>query len=115
MKFLVALLLTAILSFIIGLFFPWWGIAVVALIVAVIVHQKPGKAFLSGLLGVMAVWSGLAIAIDIKNQGVLSEKIAHVLPLGGNAILLIILTGLIGGLVAGLAALSGSYLRASQK
>jgi hypothetical protein len=31
--------------------------------------------------------------------------------LGGNSILLLLITGLVGGLVAGFAALSGSYVR----
>ena len=111
MKFIVALLLTAILSFISGLFFPWWGIAVVALLVALLVHQRAYKAFLAGLLGVFILWAGLAWWIDMKNNGVLSHKMAHVIPLGGNTLLLILVTGLVGGLVAGFAALSGSYLR----
>jgi len=113
MKLLVATLLTALLAFVAGLFLPWWGIAIASLLVAVIVHQKAGKAFLSGFLGVLLLWAGLAWWIDMKNDGVLSKKIASVLPLGGNALLLILLTGIIGGLVAGLAAMSGSYIRSS--
>jgi len=115
MKFLVAVLLTALLAFISGLFLPWWGMAITSLLVAVLVHQKAGKAFLAGLLGVFVLWAGLAWWIDMKNSGVLSAKIASVLPLGGNAILLIVLTGIVGGLVAGFAAMSGSFLRASDK
>ncbi len=115
MKFLTATILTALLAFISGIFFPWWGMAITSLLVAVLVHQKAGKAFLAGLLGVFLLWAGLAWWIDMKNNGVLSKKIAAVLPLGGNAILLILLTGIIGGLVAGMAALSGSFLRASDK
>ena len=115
MKFLVAIILTALLAFISGLFLPWWGIAVTSLLVALLVHQKAGKAFLAGFLGVFLLWAGLAWWIDRKNNGVLSTKIASVLPLGGNAILLIIVTGFIGGLVAGMAAMSGSFLRSSPK
>ncbi len=115
MKFLVAILLTALLAFISGLFLPWWGIAITSLLVALLVHQKAGKAFLAGLLGVFILWAGLAWWIDMKNNGVLSKKIASILPLGGSAIVLILVTGLIGGLVAGMAAMSGSYLRASNK
>jgi hypothetical protein len=48
MKFLTATLLTLLLAFVSGLYLPWWGIAIVALLVAAIVHQKAGKAFLSG-------------------------------------------------------------------
>jgi len=115
MKFFVAILLTAALAFISGLFLPWWGIAIASLLVAVIIHQKAGKAFLSGLAGVFILWAGLAWWIDMKNNGVLSKKIASVLPLGGSAIVLIVVTGIIGGLVAGFAAMSGSFLRSSAK
>jgi len=115
MKFLTATILTALFAFISGLFLPWWGMAITSLIVAVLVHQKAGKAFLSGLLGVFLLWAGLAWWIDMKNNGLLSEKIATILPLGGNTILLIAVTGFIGGLIAGFAAMSGSFLRASPK
>lgn len=115
MKFLVATILTGLLAFINGLFLPWWGIAITSLLVAVIIHQKAGKAFLSGLLGVFILWAGLAWWIDMKNNGILSKKIASVLPLGGNALLLILVTGIVGGLVAAFAAMSGSFLRASSR
>ncbi len=115
MKFLTATFLTALLAFISGLFFPWWGMTITSLLVAVLIHQKAGKAFLAGLLGVFLLWAGLAWWIDMKNNGVLSAKIASVLPLGGNSLVLIIVTGFIGGLVAGLAAMSGSFLRSSAK
>mgnify|MGYP003457238537 CR=1 FL=1 len=115
MKFIVATVLTALLAFISGLFLPWWGIAIAAILVAVLVHQKAGKAFLSGLLGVFLLWAGLAWWIDMKNNGVLSERIANILPLNGNSILLIGVTALVGGLVGGFAAMTGSFLRASPK
>src|SRR5262245_54312844 len=99
MKFLTATILTALLSFVSGLFLPWWGIAIVALLVAMIVHQKAGKAFLSGLLGVFLLWAALAWWIDMKNNGILSHRIATILHLGGSRFLLILVTGLIGGLV----------------
>ena len=114
MKFLVAILLTALLSFISGIYIEWWWFfAVVAFVVALLVHQKAMKAFLAGFLSIFLLWGGLAFWIDMKNNSVLSAKIAQVLPLGGSSVLLILITGVIGGLVAGLAAMSGSYFRAS--
>ena len=74
MKFLTATFLTALLAFISGLFLPWWGMAITSLLVAVLIHQKAGKAFLAGLLGVFLLWAGLAWWIDMKNNGVLSTK-----------------------------------------
>jgi hypothetical protein len=112
MKFLVAVILTALLAFIGGLYFPWWVIAIVAFLVAILIHQNAGKALLSGFLGIFLLWGALALWINIKNEGILAAKIASLLPLGGSAIVLILVTGFIGGLVGGLAALSGTYLRA---
>jgi hypothetical protein len=115
MKLLVAIILTALLAFVGGLYLPWWSIAIAAFIVAALVHQKAGKAFLSGFLGVFLLWAGLAWWIDMKNNGILSQKIAELLKLGGNSILLIIVTAFIGGLVAGFGAMTGSFLRSSDK
>lgn len=112
MRFLVSILLTAILAFIGGLFLPWWSIAIASLLVALIVQQRAGISFFSGFLGLFLLWGLLAWWISMKNQGILASKIASVLPLGGSTVLLILITGFIGGIVAGFAAMSGSYLRA---
>jgi hypothetical protein len=114
MKFLIATILTALLSFISGIYIPmWWFFAIVALFVALLVHQKAGKAFFAGFLGLFVLWFVLAFWMDSANNGVLSAKIASLLPLGGSKWALILLTAFIGALVAGFAALSGSYLRAT--
>ena len=111
MKFLVAVILTALLAFVAGLFLPWWSIAIVALLIAILINQTAGISFLSGFLGVFLLWVLLSWWISMKNEGILATKIASVLPLGGSAFILILITGIIGGLVAGFAAMSGSYLR----
>ncbi len=115
MKLITAIILTALLAFAGGLWFGWWSIAVAAFLIALLVHQKAGKAFLSGALGVFILWGAMAWWIDMKNESVLSKKIAEVLPLGGNTFLLIVITAIVGGLVAGFGAMSGSYLRSSKK
>jgi apolipoprotein N-acyltransferase len=114
MKFLTALLLTALTAFAAGFWLDWWSIAIAAFLIALLVHQRAGKAFLSGFLGVFILWGILSWWIDIKNGGILSKKIAEVLPLGGSSLLLILVTAFIGALVAGFGALSGSYLRSSR-
>jgi hypothetical protein len=111
MRFIVALLLTALLSFIASLWLDFWVIAIVAFLVGIMVQQKAWKAFLAGFAAIFLLWASLAKWMDAENGGILSQKIASILPLGGSSILLILITGFIGGLVAGLAALSGSYVR----
>jgi hypothetical protein len=111
MKYVVSILLTALLSFVTGLFLPWWTIAFAAFLVSVLIHQKPAMSFLSGFLGVFLLWEVLAWWIDNKNDSILSQKIAQIIPLGGSTILLILLTSVTGALVGGFSALTASYLR----
>ena len=113
MKFLVAVLLTALLAFVGGLYLPWWSIALAAFLVALLIHQRAFKAFITGFLGLFILWAILAWWIDMKNQGILSAKVAEIFKsiTFGSPVMLLLVTALIGGLVAGFAAMSGSYLR----
>lgn len=110
MRFLLVTLLTAALSFIAGIFLPWWSIAIIAFLVAFLLIQSTGAGFLSGFLGIFILWGFLSLWIDIKNESILSHKIAQVMPLGGSSILLIFITALVGGLVGGFAGMAGSSL-----
>lgn len=110
MKFLLATLLTALLSFIAGIFLPWWSIAIIAFLISLVVRQSMSRSFLAGFAGIFLLWSLVALWIDIKNEHILSRKIAQLFPLGGSSFLLILVTALVGALVAGFAAMSGSSL-----
>ncbi|HEY0041098.1 MAG TPA: hypothetical protein VGB71_10570 [Flavisolibacter sp.] len=111
MRFLLATLLTATLSFIAGLYMPWWSIAIVAFLVALLIKQKIGFAYLAAFTGIYLLWGGLALLIDIKNKSLLSHKIAQIFPLNGSSFYMIMVTAFVGALVAGFAAMSGSSLR----
>jgi hypothetical protein len=111
MKFIVSILLIALLSFAAGMYLGWWSLAVAAFIVAALIPQKPWKSFLSGFLGLFLLWGILAAWIDMKNQHILSQKMAQIFPVGGSYILLIIVTALVAAIVAGFGALTGSYVR----
>ncbi|MHA4810248.1 hypothetical protein ACX0G9_19200 [Flavitalea flava] len=111
MKFIVSILLIALLSFVSGLYFPWWGIALAAFIVSAFIPQRPGLAFLAGFLALFLLWGLLAWGIDSGNAGILSKKIARILPLDGSPVLLILVTALVGALVGGGGSLTGSFLK----
>ena len=110
MKFIITTLLIALLSFLSGLYLPWWGFALAAFLVSALVPQRPGISFLAGFLGLFLLWSVLSWAMDAPNNSILSKKIAVLLPLGGSTVLLILITALVGALVGGGAALTGSYI-----
>jgi hypothetical protein len=111
MKLLVAIILTALLSFVAGLYMPWWSIAIAAFISILLTPMKASKAFLAGFLGVFILWGLLAWWIDVKNEHLLSTKIAQLFHLGQSSFALIIISAFMGALVGGFAALSGSYAR----
>jgi hypothetical protein len=111
MKLFVAIILTALLSFVGGLYLPWWSIAIASFVSVLLIPLAGGRAFLAGFAGVFLLWFLLALWIDIKNQHILSRKIAEIFPLGGSSFAIILVTAFIGSFVGGLAALSGSYLR----
>ena len=110
MKFATTTILIALLGFCSGLFLPWWGIALVAFVISALLPQSPLTAFFSGFLAIFLLWGGLAWILDNANSSILAAKIARVLPLGGSPVLLILVTALVGALVGGGAAISGSYL-----
>lgn len=115
MRFILSILLTAALSFLAGMYLPWWSIAVVAFLVALLLQQRIGYSFLSGFVGVFLCWAFIEIWIDIKNDHVLSYKIADLFHLAGSSALLIVVSSFIGALVGGFAAVAGSSLRPAKK
>lgn len=112
MRFLLSALIIAVVAFILGMYLPWWGIAVASFLVIIITGLRPGSAFFAGFLGIFVLWVILAWQINAGNDGILARRIAMVLPLNGSAGLLILVTAIAGGLIGGFAALTGSFLRA---
>ena len=111
MKFFVSLLLTALLSFAACLYLPWWSIAVAAFIVAALIPQSAVKSFLTGFTALFLLWGALSFWISNNNEHLLAHKVSMVLLKMDSSWVLIFATGIIGALVAGFGALSGSFLR----
>ena len=111
MKFGVSVLLTIIVSFAAGLYLPFWSVALVSFGVAAFIYQKPGMAWLTGFVSILIFWGLLAFWIDTQNDSILSTRMASLFPLGGASSLLILITAVVGAIIGGLAALSGSFLR----
>jgi len=116
MKFITTLLLAALMAYAIGIYsaLPWWSFAITNLIVAIAIPQKPLISFVSGALAVGLLWACLSMIIDQSNHHILATKVASILPMKGSYVLLILVTSIVGGLVGGLASLTGSFLRSSK-
>jgi hypothetical protein len=113
MKFLTALLLTALAGYAACSFslLPWWSFVPTSFLIALVIPLRPGRAWVAGFAGIFLLWFLLELVIDIRNNSILSVRMAHLLPLNGNRWLLMLAGSLAGGLLGGLAALSGSLLR----
>jgi hypothetical protein len=111
MKFITSLMLTALLSFAACLYLPWWSIAIAAFIVAALIPQGAVKSFLTGFTALFLLWGALSFWISNNNEHLLAHKVSIVLLKMDNPWILIFATAIIGALVAGFGALSGSFLR----
>ena len=110
--FISSLTLTVIiLTLMMGYFFEWWTVAIAAFIGGAIFGKSSGETFVKGMIAVIIVWLLMVCYYHFSTQGILSNKIAQILPMGGNAGILILVTVLIGGLVGGLGAMSGFLVR----
>jgi hypothetical protein len=89
---------------------PWWIIALVSFGLAFWKALNAQNAFIAGFAGIALGWLGYSVFIHLRTEGILTERIANVLPLH-NSFLLILVTVLMGGLVGGMAALAGYYCR----
>lgn len=111
MKFIVSLVLIALLSFALSLYLPWWSIAIASFIVPLVIWQKSYLNFIAGFVALLLLWGGLAWYISASNNHLLAEKIALLVVKKNSPVTLIAITGITGALIGGFAALTGSLLR----
>ena len=112
-RFLLSVILIAVLSAVAEQWLPWWTIAVVCFIVALVANQRPGKAFLMGFMGIAIFWLVDCTMHDIANEHILATRMAALFKLSNYA-LFIVVTVFVGGLVGGLSAWAGALLRPSE-
>lgn len=110
MRLIVSILVTALLTFACGLYLPWWSVGLAPFLVALLVVQRPLLSFLSGFCGVLLLWLVLILIIDSANNGIMSSKVSMLLGMGSSPVVLIIINCVVGSLVGGMGALTGSLL-----
>lgn len=112
-KSVINFVFTLILALVLSMFLPWWGVMLAAFMVSAIVRLRNTSAFFVPFSAIALFWIVYALVLSSANDFILAEKIAILLPLGGNPIMLILVTGLIGGLAAGVAGVFGNQCRAA--
>jgi hypothetical protein len=111
MRFGIQLLTIALMAFVMELFLPWWSIAIAAALGGYILKSRAN--FLAGFLAIGILWLIMAVKIDNSSSSHLSEKIAAIFQLNKYGLLAI--TSILGGIIGGLAALTGSLAKPSKK
>ena len=106
-KNLINFLATILLAFVLSQFLPWWSVMLAAFVTAIFISLKRLAVFFAPFMAIALFWIVYALWLSGGNDFVLANKIAVLLPLQGNPYLLILVTGFIGGLSAGIAAIFG--------
>lgn len=83
-----------------------------AFISSAIVRLRKASAFFVPFLAIAVFWIIYAWSLSSANDFILAKKVAVLLYLGGNAIALVLVTGVVGGLAAGVAGVFGNQCRA---
>lgn len=107
---MILLTLLIITAYLLNLVLLWWSIAIPGLILGYQFNPKAGAAFGWGFLALFLLWGGQALYIHFANDSILSTRIAEMLGVG-SPYLVILITGILGGLVSGLATLTGTLLK----
>ncbi|WP_394748891.1 hypothetical protein [Spongiimicrobium salis] len=102
---------TLILAVLLSLFLPWWSIMIAALITALLIPLQKSAVFFVPFLAICCYWAVYSFLQSSANDFTLAKKISQLLQIGGNPYILILLTGVIGGLAAGISAVFGRQLR----
>lgn len=104
------IILIVIFAWILGLFLPWWSLAIPCLILGGWLGNKAGGSFFAGLLGIGLLWFIQTLIIHVSNDGILTTRMAELFSLP-HPLLVILITVIIGGLAGGLSTLTGYFFR----
>ena len=109
------LIVTLVLALLLSLFLPWWSVMIAALATALFMPLKKTAVFFVPFIAILLFWAVYSFILSSGNDYTLAKRIAVLLPLGGNAYLLMLVTGVVGGLAAGIAAVFGKQLSLTLK
>ncbi|WP_345232269.1 hypothetical protein [Olivibacter ginsenosidimutans] len=113
MKMFITLLISLFLA---QWFLPWWIIVPISLLVSFFFDKKPLSSFFICFAAVCALWITYSFYQSTANHHLLANRIGVLFGLGKHAynwLWMVLASGLLGGLIAGFAGLSGQYIRKS--
>ncbi|HEY0898734.1 MAG TPA: hypothetical protein VGD90_05330 [Sphingobacteriaceae bacterium] len=111
MLFLFILLAALVLQ----LFLHWWIIGVVAFGICLFKAKSGGQAFRHSFTAIFLLWALVALYHTLQNKNILATRVGEMFMLNftNNWIVLVLITALLGGLVAGFAGIAGYFSQAA--
>jgi len=91
---------------------PWWGVAPIGAVAGWLYPQPATRGFPAAFIGGFLLWLSAAYLLDAPNEGILSVRIGTLF-MGLSRWHILLLTGILGGLLAGLGYLTGHAARAA--
>lgn len=89
---------------------PWWIVAIAGILAGYIFHVPAGRSFGVGFAAGFLLWWGGALFFNAVNAGVLAGKMGALFE-GLQTWQVLGVTGVLGGLLAGMGCLTGSLAR----
>ena len=114
-KKVISFIVTLVLAGLLSMALPWWSVMLAALLSALVIPLKKAAVFFVPFLAVFLFWAVYCYVLSSGNDFTLAKKISELLQVGGNPYALILLTGVLGGLAAGLSGVLGSQVLAMRK
>lgn len=89
---------------------PWWAVGGIALLASAVVGLRPLRSFFIGFFAAGLLWGGMAAWLHHAGNEILALRIGELFG-GLPPLVLFIITGVLGGLLGGFGALTGSLGR----
>jgi hypothetical protein len=108
MRFIAQFIAIVVSAHLLGLFLPWYTCAIVGFIAGYFFKSRHN--FLAGFLAIALLWTFNAWLADLSSSSSLPLRVAQLLGVHRVAFVYL-LTATVGGLVGGMATMSGSMLK----
>jgi energy-coupling factor transporter transmembrane protein EcfT len=103
-------LIIIIASFLLQMVLPWWIVIVISFATCGIVGKTGKISFWQPFLAISLLWIGMALFKSLPNNNILATRVAEMLGVNQWPIVLAV-TGILGGLVAGISGFCGYQFR----
>jgi len=92
-------------------YFAWYSMGIVFGILSYVFALNGKSAFWLGLAAGFILWGASAFWVDLQHPSTLPSRMAQIFPLGGKVWVIMLLTGIFGGLTGGIWSFLGAKLR----